>query len=105
LSVRQNGALKEVMDVFRDISVSLNVLVDKMDGVMSTTQTVEDMKNDIVDAINIMSSSTEMASATYEDISASTEEQTGAIQEVTSLAIRNQEMADQLQTDVDKFKI
>lgn len=105
LSVRQNGALKEVMDVFRDISVSLNVLVDKMDGVMSTTQTVEDMKNDIVDAINIMSSSTEMASATYEEISASTEEQTAAIQEVTSLAIRNQEMADQLQSDVDRFKI
>lgn len=105
LSQRQSGALKEVMDVFKDISDSLGNLVTKMDGVMNSTNTVEKMKNDIVLAIDKMTAMTEMASATYEEISASTEEQTASIQEVSALAIRNQEMADNLQEDVDKFRI
>ncbi|MCH4889565.1 methyl-accepting chemotaxis protein [Acidaminobacter sp. JC074] len=105
LSLRQGDALKEVMDVFKEISGSLNNLVDKMEGVMSTTHVVEEMKNDIVLAIDKMSLSTETASATYEEISASTEEQTASIQEIASLAIKNQEMADSLQADVNKFKI
>lgn len=105
LSMRQSGALKEVMVVFKDISDALGQLVGKMDGVMNSTNIVEKMKNDIVVAIEKMTAMTEMASATYEEISASTEEQTASIEEVSALAIRNQEMADNLQSDVNKFRV
>lgn len=105
LTQKQAGALNEVMVVFKDITDALNVMVEKMDGVMTSTHTVENMKNDIVRAIEEMTGMTEMASATYQEISASTEEQTASIQEVTALAIRNQEVADELQKDVQRFKI
>lgn len=101
----QIEALSSVTTAFENINTALSDLVLKMDGVMSSTEAVNDMKVQIVQSTETMAEMTESISATYEEISASTEEQTASVQEVTSLATNNLSMAEDLMNEVSKFKI
>lgn len=101
----QIAALSSVTGAFENINTSLSDLISKMDGVMSSTESVNDMKSLIVESTETMAEMTESISATYEEISASTEEQTASVQEVTSLAANNMQQTEQLMNEVKKFKV
>lgn len=101
----QIAALSSVTGAFENINTSLSDLISKMDGVMNSTESVNNMKIKIVESTETMAEMTESISATYEEISASTEEQTASVQEVTSLAANNMQQTEELMSEVTKFKI
>ncbi len=105
IAKEQLDALSSVTNAFENINIALSDLVTKMDGVMVSTESVNDMKELIVASTETMADMTESISATYEEISASTEEQTASVQEVTSLAANNLQKAEELMDEVRKFKI
>jgi len=101
----QLTALASVTGAFENINTSLSELIKKMDGVMTSTETVNLMKTQIVESTETMAEMTESISATYQEISASTIEQTTSVEEVTSLASTNMSLTDDLLSQVSKFKI
>jgi len=105
IASEQLTALTSVTGAFENINGALSDLIVKMDGVMSSTESVNDMKELIVQSTETMAEMTESISATYEEISASTEEQTASVQEVTSLAANNMQLAEGLTAEVEKFKV
>ncbi len=105
IASEQLSALTSVTGAFENINGALSDLIVKMDGVMTSTESVNDMKELIVQSTETMAEMTESISATYEEISASTEEQTASVQEVTSLAANNMQLAEGLTAEVEKFKV
>lgn len=101
----QLNALSSVTGAFENINTALSELIQKMDGVMKSTESVNEMKGLIVQSTEKMAEMTESISATYEEISASTEEQTASVEEITSLAANNMHMAEKLMSEVSNFKI
>jgi methyl-accepting chemotaxis protein len=105
IAKEQLDSLSHVTKAFENINTSLSDLISKMDGVMASADSVNQMKELIVESTETMAEMTESISATYEEISASTEEQTASVQEVTALANNNIQVADHLMQEVEKFKI
>ncbi|MGB3368651.1 MAG: HAMP domain-containing methyl-accepting chemotaxis protein [Acidaminobacteraceae bacterium] len=105
IAEEQSNVLGNVTESFTEINNSLSELIGKMDGVMSSTEMVNDMKNKILSATEKLAEMTSDVSATYEEISASTEEQTASIQEVSALAEVNMTLAETLIDQVKVFKI
>lgn len=104
LNVKQAETLDETLGIFKDISSSINDLVDSMKHVVSFTDSVSDQKEIIVEAVDHLNGLTETLSATAEEISASTEEQSAAISQVNTLADSNHKLALKLESEISKFK-
>jgi methyl-accepting chemotaxis protein len=104
-SQQQKKALQETLDVFFSIQSSVGTLIKSMEHVVQVNSSVTVNKNEITDAIKILSDLAENLSATCEEISASSEEQTAGVEEANALADTNRQTALTLSTMIDKFKI
>ena len=101
----QNLAINETGNIFKQTSESLNGLDQKIQQVAQIMQDVSINKEDIIEAITIISSSIEETSGSVQQVSASTQEQMASIEEMTSSTHISSELAAKLLMVVSQFKL
>lgn len=104
VTTQQRETLQQTLDIFERIQVSIIELVHSMNQVVDVTNAVGVSKDTILSAVNVLTDLTENLSATCEQISASTEEQTAAVNEVNQLTDTNRSLASDLTERVRRFK-
>ncbi|WP_099188811.1 methyl-accepting chemotaxis protein [Tepidibacter mesophilus] len=92
-------------NAFRKIEQKLEELVSKIVEVKQVSNDISDNKEIIIESIQNISAITEETSAGTEEVSASAEEQLASIQEIMSLAKTSNELAKELQSNVERFKV
>ncbi|MCY6354768.1 methyl-accepting chemotaxis protein [Clostridium sp. ZS2-4] len=105
ISGEQNKSIQNTSDIFKETSKSLEILVDRMNQVKNYAEDMEESKDEIMNAISNISAVTEETSASTEEISASTEEQLASIEKIAEYAQVSKELADNLKSEIDKFRI
>ncbi|CAH2212268.1 methyl-accepting chemotaxis protein [Tepidibacter aestuarii] len=98
-------AIDNTGNAFKKIEQKLEELVSKIIEVKQVSNDISDNKEVIIDSIQNISAITEETSAGTEEVSASTEEQLASIREIMSLAKTSNELARELQNNVERFKI
>ncbi|WFD09599.1 methyl-accepting chemotaxis protein [Tepidibacter hydrothermalis] len=98
-------AIDNTGNTFKKIENKLQELVSKIMEVKHVSNDISDNKEIIIDSIQNISAITEENSAATEEVSSSTEEQLASIQEIMSLAKTSNELARELQNNVEKFKV
>jgi methyl-accepting chemotaxis protein len=98
-------AINNTGDAFKKIEQKLEKLVSKIMEVRQVSGDISDNKEIIIDAIQNISAITEETSASTQEVSSSAEEQLASIQEIMSLTKTSNELAIELQENVEKFKV
>lgn len=101
----QNKAVLDTKNIFSQISDSIESLIKNNEYVVDYTNSMNNKKNDIVEAIQSLAASSEQTSASTEEVSASTEEQLASIESVASLTQDLNDLANNLSTAINNFKI
>ena len=101
----QNKVVSDTNAIFEEIMTSINTLIDMIANVTSSIDYMSSMKDGIVETIHTISASAEEASASTEEISASTEEQLATMEEVSSFSETLNNLANELQVNISKFKV
>ena len=104
--IEENSNLaKNVVNAFNDISKSNENVENTTSNIMKSMEEVTSEIKFINDAMNFLNKNTEKLTVNSETSSAVTEEQLAAIDEVTNQASGLQNMALNLNSDIEKFKI
>jgi len=101
----QNEVVSDTNAIFEEIMTSINTLINMIGNIAGSIDHMSTMKDGIVETIHTISASAEEASASTEEISASTEEQLATMQEVTSFSETLNNLANELQVNINKFKV
>lgn len=104
-SLQQKEALQETLSVFYNIQTAIGTLVSSMEAVVDVNMNVAENKDEIVRAISTLTDLAEDLSATCHEISASSEEQASAVEEVNGLSETNRQSVVLLSGMIEKFKI
>lgn len=104
ISVKQNDALENTLSVFEEIKNSIEKLGDSTIDVVKTINAVSDGKDIILNAVDKLAGLSEDLSATCEQISSATQEQSASIIEVNNLSEKNMNAAKILENELSKFK-
>lgn len=107
LSIAEGNArsVEETKQVFFSINNELEELRQRMIQISSNTAKVHRHKDEIVQALEIISSTTEENSASTEEVSASTQEQLESIEQVAELSQRLNTLSIKLQEELSQFRI
>ncbi len=101
----QESAVLSVDQVFEKIHVSTDKITSIIDELVKFVLAVNQDKDEMVSAIEKISAVSEETAAASEEVTASVEEQSVAMSEVANSADILNQMADDLQTEINKFKI
>ena len=101
----QNEAVYRVEDSFKSIFEAINSIQTVIDSVSKDIEVLDVSKVEILDSISSIASISEEAAAASEEVSASMEEQTAIVEEVASSADHLRELAENLEVNINKFKI
>jgi len=101
----QDLTVGQTQKVFNEILKSIGIMIDKVEDVKLSIVDINQKKQSAVSEIeNISAISQETASAS-EEVTASTEEITAAMDQFTKYADNLQLLAEELETEITKFKI
>lgn len=92
-------------DNYMLIAKAMNDAGEAVEQLNVSAQRIENMKNDILDALQNLSAIAEENSASTEQMAASMEEQTAAIEEIANASEGLSQLAQGLQTIVKRFKV
>ncbi|OBR64119.1 chemotaxis protein [Paenibacillus oryzae] len=98
-------SVEDTKQVFFHISNDLEELKSRMQRISGSASSVYTHKEEIVRALEIISSTTEENSASTEEVSASTQEQLDSIEQVASLSDRLSILSKKLQEELSQFKV
>jgi len=101
----QNHAVEAVGNVFEQISKSTGQITALIDEVSIFVNEMNQDKENIVASMEEISAVSEQSAAASEEVTASVQQQTSAIEEVAKSAEMLNMMADELQMEINKFKI
>jgi len=104
-SGEQNQAVLAVGDVFEQISGSTDQITNLISDVTTFVNSMSEDKENIVASIEEISAVSEESAAASEEVTASVQQQTSAIDEVAKSAEMLNMMADELQKEINRFKI
>jgi len=105
ISDEQLLAVKKVNDAFDAITVSVNEINTSIEQIVEYKELIETDKNGLLDAIENISAVSEETAAASEEVNASMDQQTYAVEEVAKSAEKLNEIAVELNSEIDKFKI
>jgi len=105
ITKKQTVAVDEMRDSFKIISESIEVIASKIDQISHSVELLTDDKNKLVSSISNISAVSEQTAAGAQEVSAATDQQRTAVSEVASSAERLNEIALQLNHEMDKFKV
>jgi methyl-accepting chemotaxis protein len=98
-------SVEDTKQVFFHISNDLGELKSRMQRISGSASSVYTHKEEIVRALEIISSTTEENSASTEEVSASTQDQLESIEQVASLSDRLSGLSKKLQEELSQFKV
>lgn len=98
-------AVEDTKQVFFGINKDLEDLKLRMLKIASSTTNVHQHKEEILQALEIISSTTEENSASTEEVSASTQEQLDSIEQVAALSKELNQLSNKLQDELGQFKV
>ena len=99
----QEKALTKTVNVFNEISISVDTITDKIKQVVESSNLLSSRATEAVEAASSIVSLTEEAASSTEEVSASTQEQTSVIHQIASSAKDLAELSSKLQKEIDKF--
>lgn len=98
-------SVEDTKQVFYNINKDLEELKLRMAQITNSTASVHQHKDEIFQALEIISSTTEENSASTEEVSASTQEQLESIQQVADLSNQLNQLSAKLQEELSHFKV
>lgn len=98
-------SVEDTKQVFYNINKDLEELKLRMAQITNSTSSVHQHKDEIFQALEIISSTTEENSASTEEVSASTQEQLESIQQVADLSNELNQLSAKLQEELSHFKV
>ncbi|MDT0124238.1 methyl-accepting chemotaxis protein [Paenibacillus sp. RRE4] len=98
-------SVEDTKQVFYNINKDLEELKLRMAQITNSTSSVHQHKDEIFQALEIISSTTEENSASTEEVSASTQEQLESIQQVADLSNQLNRLSAKLQEELSHFKV
>ncbi|MGN7414092.1 methyl-accepting chemotaxis protein [Paenibacillus sp. SAF-068] len=98
-------SVEDTKQVFFSINQDLKDLQQRMIQITSNTANVHKHKDEIFQALEIISSTTEENSASTEEVSASTQEQLDSIEQVADLSKQLNLLSGKLQDELSQFKV
>lgn len=103
--LKQNNAVEETKDIFKEISSTITNLTKEVDVIGSMNKSMISKNNEIVGVMQDMSASAQQTSAATEEISASMEEQLASSEEVSRTAEKLNTVVQRINTEIEKFKV
>lgn len=98
-------SVENTQQVFYTINKDLKELQLRMKQITNSTTTVHQHKDEIFQALEIISSTTEENSASTEEVSASTQEQLDSIKQVADLSDELNQLSAKLRDELSHFKV
>lgn len=98
-------SVEDTKQVFFSINKDLEDLKLRMIQITGNTSNVHKHKDEILQALEIISSTTEENSASTEEVSASTQEQLDSIGQVADLSKQLNQLSNKLQEELSQFKV
>ncbi|OMF12221.1 methyl-accepting chemotaxis protein [Paenibacillus amylolyticus] len=98
-------SVEDTKQVFFSINKDLEDLKLRMVQITGNTTNVHKHKDEIFQALEIISSTTEENSASTEEVSASTQEQLDSIEQVADLSKQLNQLSNKLQDELSQFKV
>ncbi len=105
ITKEQVAAVSETEQVFNDLVQSIKVLKEKTEELGENSLKMNNDKNEIIDKISNISAISEETASMTQNVSAASEEQFAAIEEVHNHLNKLNELALQLDDEVNKFNI
>lgn len=107
LNIAEENAksVENTKQVFFNINKDLEHLKLRMIQISSNTANIHKHKDEILQALEIISSTTEQNSASTEEVSASTQEQLDSIEQVADLSKQLNQLSTKLQDELTEFKV
>jgi methyl-accepting chemotaxis protein len=100
----QTRGVKDTKDKFEEIANSVERMNEVMLTLNSSSQNMEEQKNEIIDIIENLAAISEENAASTEEVAASIEEQTEAMVEVVDASEELTKLAERMQESILKFK-
>ena len=101
----QDLAVGETQQIFSEILKSIEIMITKVDEVKVSIVDINEKKQSTVSEIENISFISEQTASASEEVTASTEEITATMDGLTRHSIELQVLAEQLGTEINKFKI
>ncbi|MGE6573525.1 methyl-accepting chemotaxis protein [Paenibacillus xylanexedens] len=98
-------SVEDTKHVFFSINQDLKDLQQRMMQITTNTANVHKHKDEIFQALEIISSTTEENSASTEEVSASTQDQLDSIEQVADLSKQLNQLSGKLQDELSQFKV
>jgi methyl-accepting chemotaxis protein len=103
--IEQERSLSDTVAAFRDISESVNAIIDSISNVAEASKVLNGNAGIAADEIGNIASIAQETAASTEEISASTEEQASTFQQIAASAETLANLANKLQEGVQSFKV
>lgn len=101
----QNEAVHHAITSFKDISASMDHMVEQVRVIMEDVGQMEEYKNTTILSIQNISAVSEETAASSEEVTASSQEQYSSIEELSAYAAELEDTANQLSEAIRRFKI
>lgn len=92
-------------DAFKNIAFEVDKVVNQIKQVSETSEGIANNSEEVVKSISSIASIAEETAASAEEISATTEEQTAAMQQIAESSLNLRELAEELETAIEVFKL
>ena len=101
----QNESLRNTIEIFQNISRSMELLAEKVDNTINAVSDMDDYKIGTMTAMENISAISEETAASSQEVTASTQEQLSGIEELTTYAQKLNDAASKLTEAISKFKV
>lgn len=105
ISMEHQKIVSETQKIFNDIINSVSVLTVKVDRIQSFIDNIQVKKENVLGQIKNISSISEETASVSEEVTASAEEINAAMEEFTSYTQQLKELSEQLEGEINKFRI
>ena len=97
--------ISQAGDSFHGIVGAVNTMTSQIQEISATSEQISASAEEVSASVNEISNGAEMASSSIDTIAAAMEEQAATMQEVNSVAISLNDSAQDLQTEIQRFKV
>ncbi|MBZ4646182.1 MAG: methyl-accepting chemotaxis protein [Petroclostridium sp.] len=104
-SIEQNEAVGKTNNAFDDIAAGILKIVQKINDVNTAMIQMDSAKNDVIDAIENISSISQQTAASSEQVAATTEQQIHIIEDMKAAADNLSKLVSELSSNLKKYKI
>ncbi len=101
----QNEAVINTINIFKQITESMNKLSEQVGHIMSRIEEMEENKESAITSIQNISAVSQQTAASTEEVTASAQEQQASIEDLARFAGELEASANELKTSISKFKL